>query len=286
MSDNTTRTIEAGHNDMSLAEFKINVDTRTGAVSVLLPKLSTLYAYIQNQYGSFSAYNGIRFADIYDMAGTHNITFIAQDGDEINGSANVVLSTNGVLGIITPISDTDWLLTTNVVAGGGGGAFTSYADFFGLTTGTGNGGANDYVATIPVSTGVINQGVPFPRISVNVGTAFSQPTARKDSVQISTIGTYKVGFAVSVTEAGQLNIETSIDGGASWLSVSPTSDGNLFGRATGTSQIIGTSYITTTVINQLIRVANAVGNATALTVTVSAGGTHASSAHLIIEKIA
>jgi len=301
--DNITRTIGAGFNEMSLSEFKLNIDTRTGAVSLQLPKLETLYKYIAGQYGSFSAYSGIRFVDVYSMSGTNNITIIAQDGDKISGSATVVLSSNGIIGTIVPVGDNDWELVTNIAGSGGGGVgvqsggtalpqqpnlnfigatvtndpenkrtnitfgggSSAIADFFGLTAGTGNGGADDYAATIPVSTGIINQGIPFPRFTINSGGVFTQPTVRKDSVQITTVGTYKIGFNISnIAEAGQLNIETSVDNGITWASFVPTSDSTLFGRAVGASQIIGSAYVTTTIPNQLVRIANAIGNPTAL----------------------
>lgn len=175
---------------------------------------------------------------------------------------------------------------------GASGTTTPFAtqiasDFFGLTAGTGNGGATDYAATIPVSTGVINQGVPFPRVAFTSGT-FTQPTARKDSVLIPAIGTYKVNFNVNVAEPGQLGIETSTDGGATWAAFVPASDQTVFGDVTaGNHQIVGQAYVTTTAINQLIRVANPAGNSTALTVVPADGdSTHAFAAHFSIEKVA
>ena len=58
------------------------------------------------------------------------------------------------------------------------------------------------------------------------------------------------------------------------------------GRATGTSQIIGMAIVTTTLVNSILTVRNPAGNATALTITPSAGGTRPVSAHLVITQIA
>lgn len=55
--------------------------------------------------------------------------------------------------------------------------------------------------------------------------------------------------------------------------------------ATGTSQMVGMSIITTTEMNTILTVRNPAGNATALTITSLAGGTQAVSAHLVIVQL-
>ena len=62
-------------------------------------------------------------------------------------------------------------------------------------------------------------------------------------------------------------------------------DYTVVGRATGTSDIIGMSVITTTEINSILIVRNPSGNSTALTITPLAGGTRPVSAHLVITQI-
>ena len=57
------------------------------------------------------------------------------------------------------------------------------------------------------------------------------------------------------------------------------------GRATGASQIIGMSLVTTTLINSVLTVRNPAGNSTVLTITPLAGGTRPVSAHLVIMQI-
>ena len=57
------------------------------------------------------------------------------------------------------------------------------------------------------------------------------------------------------------------------------------GRATGTSQIIGTYIIETTTINSVITVRNPSANDAALTITPNSGETQPASAHLVIMQI-
>ena len=57
------------------------------------------------------------------------------------------------------------------------------------------------------------------------------------------------------------------------------------GRATGTSQIIETALIQTTVENSIVTVRNPAGNSTALTITPLAGGLRPVSASLLIELV-
>ena len=96
-----------------------------------------------------------------------------------------------------------------------------------------------------------------------------------DTFNLPTIGTYRILFQVSVAEAGQLLI--NLNGADQAYTV--------VGRATGTTQIVGMSLVTTTVINTLLEIRNPVGNAAALTITPLAGGTHPVSASLLIERI-
>jgi hypothetical protein len=60
---------------------------------------------------------------------------------------------------------------------------------------------------------------------------------------------------------------------------------SVVGRATGTSQIIGVSLVTTTVTNSVLTVRNPAANSTALTITPIAGGTRSVSAHLVITQL-
>lgn len=88
-------------------------------------------------------------------------------------------------------------------------------------------------------------------------------------------GAYLVAFSVNVNQAGQLIL--TLNGADLPATVT--------GRATGTSVIEGTVIVTTTDANSVLTVQNPTGNAAALTVTPSAGGTRPISAHLVILRL-
>jgi hypothetical protein len=89
-------------------------------------------------------------------------------------------------------------------------------------------------------------------------------------------GQYEVSFQVSVAEAGQLMLD--LNGSIA------TTASTVAGRATGTSQIMNHVVINATA-GDVLRVINPTGNAAALTITPSAGGTHAVSAWLLIKRV-
>jgi hypothetical protein len=135
----------------------------------------------------------------------------------------------------------------------------SYAEFYALMPG-------DNAATVAVGSAVgFPQNGPQDGISRSSSSLFVLPS----------VGTYRVSFQVSVTEPGQLGLK--LDGTEIPYTVN--------GRATGTSQISGDALVTTVAPNSTISVVNPAGNATALTITPSAGGTHSSAASLIIEQL-
>jgi hypothetical protein len=95
------------------------------------------------------------------------------------------------------------------------------------------------------------------------------------AITLADTGTYQVMFQVSVNEPGQLDL--TLNG----TELSYT----VVGRATGTSQIVEMALVQTTGPNSLLTVRNPGGNSTALTLTPSAGGAYAVSAHLVITRI-
>jgi hypothetical protein len=95
------------------------------------------------------------------------------------------------------------------------------------------------------------------------------------SFTLADVGTYQVTFQVSVTEPGQL--ELSLDGVALPATV--------VGRATGTSQLVGDSLVTTTTADETLEVVNPLGNSPALTITPLAGGTQPVGASLVIQQL-
>jgi hypothetical protein len=137
----------------------------------------------------------------------------------------------------------------------------SFADFYALMPG-------DNAATIAVGTAV-----QFPNNGPSDGSgAISRSNA--SVFTLSAAGTYEVFFQVSVSEAGQLMLRLN---GAEVAN-------SVVGRATGTSQLTSSSIITVSA-NSTLEVVNPSGNATALTITPVAGGTHSVSAHLVIKRL-
>jgi hypothetical protein len=135
------------------------------------------------------------------------------------------------------------------------------ADFFALMPG-------DNAATVAVGAAV-----EFPQDGTNIGPDVTRVSSTQ--FQLGAIGTYLIQFQVSVTEPGQLAV-------AIGDTIQPNT---VVGRATGTSQIVGMSLLTTTVVNELVSIINPPGNSTALTITPIAGGTYSVSAHLIITRV-
>jgi hypothetical protein len=143
----------------------------------------------------------------------------------------------------------------------GTGSLTTFGNFFALMPG-------DNSATVAVGADV-----QFPQ-NGPAGAGVTRLTA--STYQLAAIGTYEVTCQVSVSEAGQLVLVLNA------AELAPT----VVGRATGTSQIVGSTLITTSVINSVLSVRNPSGNSTALTITPLAGGTHPVSATLTIKQIA
>lgn len=161
---------------------------------------------------------------------------------------------------------------------------TSFGMFYGLTAGTGNGGADDYPATVPIKTAAATGRIPFPRtgplgtgILLGPANPSSTPANNFDSIILAAVGTYEVSFHVHTTERGQLQLELNGTDLADTLiqDYNPTSGGHL---------ISGTSLITTVSINSVLAVINAVGNATALTVTQADGNLTGANSQSIVVK--
>jgi Collagen triple helix repeat (20 copies) len=142
----------------------------------------------------------------------------------------------------------------------GQAAPVEYAEFFALMP-------PDNAATVPPG-----GAVDFPQDAPAHG-----DIARlgADTFDLPETGTYRVAFDVPVTEAGQLVL--TLDGVEIPYTVA--------GRATGTSQITGESFVQTTGDHSVLSVANPASNSTALTITPLAGGTVPASATLTIELL-
>jgi hypothetical protein len=146
----------------------------------------------------------------------------------------------------------------------------------GATGANGNIAFADFYALMPPdnpATVAPGTNVEFPQIGPTSSTTISQLGA--SNFLLAAIGTYQVLFQVSVDEAGQLML--ALNGVPLAYTV--------VGRATGTSQIVGMSLVTTSTTNSTLNVQNPVGNSTALTITPLAGGTYPVAAHLVITQI-
>ena len=141
------------------------------------------------------------------------------------------------------------------------GTVLGYADFYALMPG-------DNAA--PVATGA---DVAFPQDGPADGTI---TRASDTAFTLGEVGVYKVDFIVGVTEAGQLIL--TLNGADLPYTV--------VGRATGTSQIVGTALVETVTADSVLTVRNPEGTAEALTITPLAGGTRPVSAHLVITRLA
>ncbi len=114
--------------------------------------------------------------------------------------------------------------------------------------------------------------VSFPQDGPQSGTIIRLTAS---TFQLTETGTYRVTFAVSVTEAGQL--ELTLNGAALPYTV--------VGRATGTSQIVGDALVSVSAADSVLAVVNPSGESTALTITPLAGGVDPVSASLVIQKL-
>jgi hypothetical protein len=136
----------------------------------------------------------------------------------------------------------------------------------------------EFYALMPSNnTATIAPGSPisFPQNGPNSGQITRSSITPTSEFIIPDIGTYSVTWQVSIAEAGQLV-----------LMVNGVEDARtVVGRATGTSQIIGNTLLTTSTLNTKLSLNNASGNPEALTVNPIAGGTHAVSASLIIKRL-
>ena len=147
------------------------------------------------------------------------------------------------------------------IGASGTGGILNFADFYALMP-------PDNSATVVPGTDV-----SFPQDGPTSGSDIAR--TGPSSFNLAQIGSYQVLFNVGVTEAGQLIL--TLNGADLYYTV--------VGRATGTSDIVGMSIITTTSVNSTLTVRNSSGNSVALTITPLAGGTRPVSAHLVITQI-
>lgn len=115
---------------------------------------------------------------------------------------------------------------------GPAGIIANYADFYAIMP-------PDNAATVAAGTDV-----SFPQDGPTSASTITRQT--ESSFILSDIGTYMIQFQVSVTEPGQL-VLTLNDVELPYTVV---------GRATGTSQLVGLSFVSTTTENSILTVRN------------------------------
>lgn len=127
------------------------------------------------------------------------------------------------------------------------------------------------------NTATVAPGTPisFPQNGPTSGTIIRSSTTPTSQFVLPATGTYSITWQVSIAEAGQLV-----------LVVNGVEEARtLVGRATGTTQIIGNTLLTTSTLNTIVSLNNPTGNSFALTVSRIAGGTRAVSASIIIKRL-
>ena len=155
------------------------------------------------------------------------------------------------------------LVTEGGIVPGGGTGILDFADFFALMP-------PDNAATVSPGTDV-----QFPQNGPTSASAIAR--VGPSTFKLSAIGTYQVMFQVSVNEPGQLVL---VANGAEQAYT-------VVGRQTGSSQMVGTALITTTVADTILSLRNPAASTIALTITPDAGGIFTSpvSAHLVITRL-
>jgi hypothetical protein len=141
-----------------------------------------------------------------------------------------------------------------------------------------SGGSGDYslfYALMPgdnSATVAVGAAVEFPEDGPTTGIIVRTGAT---TFELPAVGDYEVNWQVSVDEPGQLQLAINGTGLAE----------TVVGRASGTTQMVGSTFITTSVPNSILSVINPVGNSTALTITPIAGGASSVSATLTIKVL-
>ncbi len=116
--------------------------------------------------------------------------------------------------------------------------------------------------------------VAFPNDGLSSSTTITRATS--SSFNLLVVGTYLINFQVSISESAQLVL--ALNG----VELPNT----VVGRYTGTTQIIGSSVISTVVPNSVVSVRNPALNLSNFTVTTNSGGATPVTANVNIYQIA
>ena len=200
----------------------------------------------------------------------------SDETDPVVGAVNGIVKADGAGTISAAVEGTDYSLLPDQTGNSGKYLSTDGSSASWQTAAGGGAAFAQFFALMPpdnaatVAPGTDDE---FPQDGPTSATDITRTGA--GSFNLAAIGTYAVNWQVPVTEAGQLLL--TLNGADLAYTV--------VGRATGTNQIVGTSLITTTVINSILTVRNPAGNPVALTITPLAGGTRPVSASLVITQL-
>jgi hypothetical protein len=248
----------------SQLDFLLQVNLSAGGgFGYIGPKTTNFgFGFTGNSFVDPSLYPFMSVGGLFnDPTGTGNTIIPATNSGTIE-STLALLFCQGPLpsspGTLYYSNGTVWVPATGATSS------SNYALFFALMPG-------DNTATIAVGAPVL-----FPQNGpTSVASTITRVPSSPSSFNLAVPASYEVTWQVSISEAGQLQL--AING----VGLPAT----VVGRAGPTTQIQGSTVITTTLPNSVLTVINPVGNSTALTVTPIAGGTNAVSATLSIKAL-
>jgi len=102
----------------------LNVDTSSGLVTIVLPNI------INN--GLDSIPKRFYVNDVGGYASVNGITIVCLQGNSVNGSTSLILSTNDISAELFQSSNTEWFVTKSSSGGGGGTTITVVANYSAL----------------------------------------------------------------------------------------------------------------------------------------------------------
>lgn len=236
-----------------------------------MPAVSGTMEYIQTSVATTAELSGVTSAALNtgDLAYVVTVAsgsnyFILDHASVLAVSAGIIATKESLLGAVPATTPGRWIQSNLLPLGApapapvpGTGGLLAYGEIYAL-----QGVNNDNPAPIAPGAPVL-----FPRDGTTRGSV-ARDGASTSALNLPLVGDYLIQWQVSVTEADQLELFQDIGGGFVQIADS------VVGRTTGTSQIIGQKIITTTAPNTKLEVRNPAGNATNVTVTTVAGGTH------------
>jgi hypothetical protein len=117
MSQTVSRNITSGKTFLSPTDYQLYIDSTGGEVTVVLPKIQTIFNYFNNNSGNSGFIFGFRFKDIGNNAAVNKIVFEGMDNDVVNGVQKFDVTTNGASGILIISGINNYTFVSDVVSG-------------------------------------------------------------------------------------------------------------------------------------------------------------------------